>query len=201
MCGQVSYIRDRNGNLTSFQYENPWSYNSSTGVCTNNGSPNWLLQATDSLGRKINIAYGEVPGGLGSDVISFTGYSGLPRQITVQWTDLGSALKSGSLQTYEQLFGLSGVNEFDTVVASSVRLPNGQSYNFQYNPYGELVSVTLPTGGAYQYDWGSGYPGSPNGALLGAGSGDSISPANIYRRVLARRVYSDGNTLVLIKEV
>ena len=34
VCGQVVYIRDRNGNLTTFQYDNVWTYNSATGACS-----------------------------------------------------------------------------------------------------------------------------------------------------------------------
>jgi YD repeat-containing protein len=36
---------------------------------------------------------------------------------------------------------------------SSILLPNGQSYSFQYDSYGYITEMTLPTGGTIQYQW------------------------------------------------
>ncbi|MGO4210714.1 hypothetical protein AB4043_07780 [Terriglobus sp. YAF25] len=35
----------------------------------------------------------------------------------------------------------------------SIQLPDGSSYSFTYDSYGEMKSVTLPTGGVIQYGW------------------------------------------------
>jgi RHS repeat-associated protein len=35
----------------------------------------------------------------------------------------------------------------------SIQLPDGSSYHFSYDSYGEMTSVTLPTGGAIAYGW------------------------------------------------
>jgi RHS repeat-associated protein len=68
-------------------------------------------------------------------------------------------------------------------VTKEVVLPDGQSYKFYYNPYGELARVELPTGGAVEYD-----------PVPGSGAISSGSDYQIYRRVGERRVYPDGGT-------
>ena len=44
--------------------------------------------------------------------------------------------------------------KFNGVVLAEIDLPNGTSYRFRYNPYGEIDKIFLPTGGyeRYQYD-------------------------------------------------
>jgi hypothetical protein len=37
-----------------------------------------------------------------------------------------------------------------------VALPNGTSYQFQYNIYGEVARLVLPTGGTIEYEHGAG---------------------------------------------
>jgi RHS repeat-associated protein len=46
-----------------------------------------------------------------------------------------------------------------TTVASVV-LPNGQSYSFMYDSYGDITKITLPTGGYVSYFWSNGGAGS-----------------------------------------
>jgi RHS repeat-associated protein len=50
-------------------------------------------------------------------------------------------------------FGVSGVTEYSgsLTAITSIQLPNGTSYQFTYDSYGELASVTLPTGGQINY--------------------------------------------------
>jgi YD repeat-containing protein len=54
-------------------------------------------------------------------------------------------------------FGIAGVTEASQTrtVVTSIGLPNGTSYSFQYEPgtYGGLTSVTLPTGATISYTW------------------------------------------------
>ncbi|HEV2861442.1 MAG TPA: RHS repeat-associated core domain-containing protein [Pyrinomonadaceae bacterium] len=47
--------------------------------------------------------------------------------------------------------GQSGGELFDPVVLAEVVLPNGLSYKFSYNVYGEIDRVVYPTGGSEQY--------------------------------------------------
>jgi RHS repeat-associated protein len=172
--GLVTWVRDRNGNKTVFAYDNL----------------NRLSAITDPLNRQISIEYdvNDVsPYGL-CDRITMKGFGGAPRMIRISRTALGNVLRNTQAgdtttpETYYQLFpnlnGSSSSTQFNPDVISTVWLPNNQSYNFHYNIYGELARVDLPTGGAFEYDFGF------------AISGDEIN-----RRVLTRRVYKDSNTL------
>jgi len=52
-------------------------------------------------------------------------------------------------------FNQSGVAEWSGTLnpVQSIQLPDGSSYSFSYDSYGELSSVKLPTGGSIQYGW------------------------------------------------
>lgn len=157
--GNVSWIRDRNGNLVYSQ--------------------------TDAINRQITMT--TLPDG--SDQITYRGYQGALRTITVTRTSLGNALRAGySLQTHLQLFpelfAAWNMGTYNPLVISAVTLPDGRSYQFRYNSYGELARVVLPTGGAIEYD-------------MTASSGviQTASGYQIYRRVIERRTYVDGSTL------
>ena len=47
----------------------------------------------------------------------------------------------------------SGDYDFDMAVVSKVELPDGRSYRFYYNSFGEVARVILPTGGGRDYDY------------------------------------------------
>jgi YD repeat-containing protein len=168
--GKVMWIRDRNGNQLTFTY-------GGYGVTS----------VTDSLDRQVTIEYNVNDPQYGlCDRISFAGVGGAPRKIWVAKTNLGNALRSGySLQTYAQLFPyLSGGSTLHDPSGQvhSVWLPDGNRYQLRYNSHSELARVVLPTGGAFEYDWGD-VPGS------------ACTYPEIFRGVLERRVFRDGSTL------
>jgi RHS repeat-associated protein len=66
-------------------------------------------------------------------------------------------------------FGIAGVTEHSQIraVVTSIVLPNGTSYSFQYEngTYGGLTGITLPTGGTITYSWATLLPpGNPQAA-------------------------------------
>ena len=165
--GLVDWLQDRNGNRLTFTYSN-------TQVVT----------VTDSLNRQVTITYAS--GGIVYDQIFFKGFGQQQRSIKIWKASLGTVLRSGySLQTYAQLFpdfnGASSYTQFNPQKVSAVELPDGRSYQFRYNSYGELARVELPTGGSMEYDW------------IDANSVQNEGV--IYRRVSERRVYKEGATL------
>jgi YD repeat-containing protein len=173
--GLVSSMQDRNGNRLTFSYD-----------------PNGrVTRIVDSLNRQVTISYdvnAAAPYGL-CDQISFHGFGGgNTRTITVSKDTMSHVLRSGFvIRTYHDLFPTlsgSGSTPFDSTVVSRVWLPDGRSYQFQYNDYGELSRVVLPTGGAIEYDWVDGMNNSQTGGAIGNGQ--------IYRRVSERRVYPEG---------
>jgi RHS repeat-associated protein len=178
--GLVTWMRDRNGNKLSFTY---------TSFA--------LTTITDSLNRQITIEYGVMDPTYGyCNRIHYTGYNSTPRTIYLTIGNLSSALRPGagySVQSPHSLFPeLRGASTWtnDPYVLTGVYLPNGRGYKFYYNNYYEIARVELPTGGAVEYDWGAGLTGGPaSGATC-----YSCFPTEIYRRLLERRVYSNGGT-------
>src|SRR5688572_6387302 len=59
-----------------------------------------------------------------------------------------------STYTYVVGRGQSGASVFNPVVLSQIVLPNGQSYHFSYNRFGELAKVIYPAGGYQRYSHG-----------------------------------------------
>lgn len=174
--GNVTWMRDRNGNKASFTYN----------------TSHQVLTITDSLNRQVTFSYADYSSTF-SDQITFKGFGGTTRSITINHTPLTNALRTTNprnepasryqIQTYKGLFPEldgSASSSFTAYQVSSVTLPNGRQYQFFYNCYGELARVDLPTGGAIEYDYT---------AASGANSD------YIYRRVIERRVYPDGVNL------
>ena len=71
-------------------------------------------------------------------------------------------LESISISTH---FGGQGITEYSHTrqTVSSVGLPNGQSYSFIYDSYGDITQINLPTGGYVSYVW-TNTPGTSQGA-------------------------------------
>jgi len=175
--GNVTWMRDRNGNRLTFTYD------------TNSR----VTTITDSLNRQVTFSYADFVSTF-SDQITFKGFSGLTRSISINYSSLSNALRTTNprnepaaryqIQTYKGLFpelnNASTSTNYNPQVVSSVTLANGRQYQFFYNCYAELGRVNLPTGGAIEYDYT-------------AGSGASSD--EIYRRVIERRVYRDGGNM------
>ena len=176
--GRVSWIRDSNGNKLIFTQ-------------TSNG-----FVVTDSLNRQITVerVTDVAPYGL-CDRITFKGFGGASRVLRVSWTNLGNALRSGYvLQTphalWPELNNASPWGTHDPEVISRIWLPDGRSYKFQYNSYGELARAELPTSGAIEYDWAPGVSGSSGGGAYCTMNYNVFA----YRRVIERRIYPNGGS-------
>ena len=171
--GTVTWMQDRNGNRVSFIYD----------------GFKRVTQIKDSINRVITISYANLTN-IFYDQITFKGAGGATRVLRVWHANLGQVLRAGySLGSESSLFpelndGLT--DPYDPIKVSMVELPDGRSYKFYYNPYGELARTELPTGGAYEYDYNLG-----SGCLNPAGSTSNA----ILRRVKKRRVYPDGVTV------
>ena len=178
--GKTTYIRDRFGNLTTFEYAT--------------SHPNELQKIVDPEGREITFAYSQT-----ADTITFPKLGGGTQSVTVGFSPLASQLRSdfatAGLQTPHELFdavtdrcALNGSPRTECLVNPSlpsyVTLPNSKQYQFRYNAHAELAEVLLPTGGRVEYDWGGGGAvANPDGYL---GFEDL---ALIYRVVNQRRSY------------
>lgn len=100
-------------------------------------------------------------------------------------------------QGTERRIWISYDNDFPYHFPNLVVLPNGLSYRFYYNQYGDVIRLDLPSGGSLEYDYEEGVggvqptypPGYVNNVVPGF-YGDYV-----YRRVVARRVYREGHVL------
>lgn len=160
---------------------------------------------SDTLGRSLEIPLPQTPV-WGDDPYSLPGFGGVDLNYTFRWryhseslTVPGQPLRyTGNLQcgppntaVTPYLFAGDGSNAVcaeaqpaDRIVLSEIVLPNGKSYRFTYNIYGEIDKVYLPTGGyeRYQYDQvrpltatGAPYSGANRGVVDRWVSEDGIS--------------------------
>jgi hypothetical protein len=185
-AGKVTWIRDRNGNRLSFTY----------GTDPNDlDSLFRVVSITDSLNRQVTIQHKQTDQTYGLvDRTSFKGFGGASRTISIAcYGNLSSFFRPTtppySTQTLQQLFPeLNGAaTTYNPVVVSAVYLPDGRSFQFRYNPYGEVEQVVLPTGGAIEYRMADGSGAYPTYADAGN--------YQIFRRVKERHVYLEVGIL------
>jgi len=174
--GRIRWMRDRNGNKITFSYD----------------VARRVASITDSLNRQVTFSYPTQTTGFTQ--ISYKGFGGASRTIKIGQTNLANALRSGySMQSITQLFPeLNGGGPVDSVVVNYIEMPDGRTYQLRYNPYSELARVVLPTGGAIEYEYGAGLS---DGAASGVFTvSDPQTSKYIYRRLLERRIYTNGGT-------
>ncbi|HBB87171.1 MAG TPA: hypothetical protein DC047_06110 [Blastocatellia bacterium] len=98
---------------------------------------------------------------------------------------MSSAQPNTLFSTTDQQHKILRQTIFNPVVLSQIILPNGTSYTFTYNVYGEMNKIIYPTGGTETLTYG---PLTPLGGQLDDGT---YSQAN---RGVCSRVISDGTT-------
>ena len=101
-----------------------------------------VLSITDTLGRIVTFNYtnGQLTG------IGYKDSNGATQTIS-----LSKATFSGTC-TRQNPVASSGSCAVDSI--STIALPNGLAYSFQYNGFGELTKITYPMGGYTRYDYG-----------------------------------------------
>jgi YD repeat-containing protein len=174
--GRVEWLRDRNGNLVTFTYEE--------------SAYNRLANIKDALNRQITITYSHWDPELSDISITYKGFGGAPRTISIQRALLQDALIANeTTATFQALFpGTLGssTEQFNARVVKTITLPDNRTYQFRYNRYGELSRAELPTGGMFTYQWASGNTQNPSG----------WEGKFINRRVIKKSIYKDATTRV-----
>ncbi|HEY1938764.1 MAG TPA: hypothetical protein VGJ33_12580, partial [Candidatus Angelobacter sp.] len=157
------------------------------------GAPNGGGTVTDRNGNQITAASGNTfTDTLGMTALSVTG--GAPNPLVFTYTTSSGTPASVTItyvsQTVQTAFGCSGVSDYGPTsvpLVSTVTLPDGSSYSFQYeatpgapsNVTGRVKTITLRTGGTISYI----YTGGNNGIICTDGSTSGLS-----------RTTSDGTT-------
>jgi RHS repeat-associated protein len=182
-AGLVTSIRDRNGNQVVLTYgttpQDPITYNR-------------VISIVDSLDRQVSISYANNTT-VFYDQISYKGFNGASRTARIYYASLSQRLRSGyTPQNYRHLFpdyntgDPNDPNTYNPTVIASLEIPDGRSYQFSYNPYAELARIVLPSGGAVEYDH------TPTSGVICTGI--DCTTSEVYRRMIERRVYPDGNS-------
>jgi YD repeat-containing protein len=151
-------VEDRNGNAISIT-EQPDANNTQDYTATD-GFGNAVLLTNHTIygppSHTVELAY---PGA------SSTGFSTVIHFFSLSYLGLAGG---ESLQSYHALFPeLAGskYSYFNPVLVTSIVLADQTTYSFQYNSYGEVVSLTLPTGAAYTYKYPEAYNNTGDGVV------------------------------------
>ncbi len=195
--GLIKWMRDRNGNKLLFEY----TY--AIDPMINSGAFPILSKITDSLNRKVEIFYNVTDPIRGlCNKITYTGFDATARTIYITYAPLENVLRADkTLETFLELFDFTSpqpdgpitpTDDFNPRRVSAVWLPDGRSYQFRYNSYGELARVELPTSGWIQYEFATGIDVS--NPLPGVHQN-----TDAYRRLVERRD-STGSLLTIGKQ-
>jgi len=140
-CTQIFYmVTDTRGNKITYNYP------------SGAGSLDEATSITDSVGRTIpripDYQYGisSYPSAHCSYTLNYPGVDGSTYPVQI---------------CYKQYSAKSSFNNAiddghsDFVSIAFVTLPNGTSWQFSYNTWGDISSITLPTGAVISYEWAS----------------------------------------------
>ena len=150
----TAVVRLRDGSQIQFPINN-WGASSGGSLATyasliadSNGNVISVSQSgqtiTDTLNRSITIT---------GNSIQYKDSNGQPRTVTLNYS---SQFPNSAVPTFTSpAVGQSGIAEVAatpiSTMLSSIVLPDGLSYSFQYNEFGEVVEVTYPSGGYTRY--------------------------------------------------
>ncbi|MGC9951151.1 MAG: hypothetical protein ABSF64_32750, partial [Bryobacteraceae bacterium] len=193
-AGHVTGIYDTRGNYTQILLDELPS-NSSGDI-----AGYWVQDPDD---RRTFVSLADLGSPPVQDAIQFTGAGGAIRYAYVQYTQMQYALIQGqgqAIQTLGCLFpnlalSLGGSSTFDPYVISAIILPNSEQYSFLYNTYGDVAQITLPTGGAVQYDYPT-FTSPTCPTTTNDPSGYNRFTSTVQRRLQQRRVYPGGVTTI-----
>jgi YD repeat-containing protein len=143
-------ITDTLGRLVTFTW--PSGGSPSDGVTNAIGASSIAYNNSNGQNQTIQLIYGGSPqaasGELdqpGISLQSSAGYGIVPQTaspgvIYIQWEGYGGNINNPNVNLSQNPL-------------SAILLPNGQSYTFQYDAFGDLIKITYPDGGYTRYDY------------------------------------------------
>lgn len=205
LTNNITKITDRNGNYMTFEYEtaitDQW---------------NFLKKITDSMGREVNIIYGDFNQTTYFDDIVYKGFGATERRIRIHYEPVETSMVPGQslgVPLFPGVIGRCffvasgepcsppsppppGSGHFATSlkVPTAIVMPNGREYRFLYNNYLEVARIKYPSGSFTDYSFGGLTGAEPDGyiqPLCGSCGGGTI-----YRRVTGLKNYDEMGTLV-----
>lgn len=169
-------MEDRNGNIVS---------------------PATWTTGTDTAGRSMAV---QIPAVAGTYTVYGLQYTVATEQISLNYTPQQTlTIVTGASNC--NLTGVFGANHATITVISSITLPNGEEYQFHYDPtYGVIDEIDFPEGGKVTYSWGlsSSYEEVASFPAIQSGTGMSMSNACTVQYqvpvVTSRTVYFNGSS-------
>jgi len=106
---------------------------------------------TDTMGRFIPAP--RIMISTPCETLNFPGSNGGTAPITICYGSNGTAIRSsfGLSNVFDGNYDNAGFAGFPGI--ASITLPNGTSWQFHYNNFGFISSISLPTGGTISYTW------------------------------------------------
>jgi RHS repeat-associated protein len=167
-------VEDRNGNKINIAY---------TGVANNKVAFN----VTDTLGRTVVSSSGFASP---SDTVAV---AGLSNPYTVTWGTAAFNFTPAATETGGAKCVFAGTANSVPVI-DSIRLPNGQTYQFSYDAiFGQISKITYPTGGYVSYQWGY----NPQAAIVYWSSFNGCVAKYDVPAVIKRFISFDGQNIAL----
>src|SRR5207244_3854429 len=112
-------------------------------------------QWSDTMGRTISIPWPANPQATDYtySLLVFATSSTSPKPPTIFTSGTSSTDEPADPRAFTYVVGRgqAGAELFNPVVLAEIILPNGQSYKFSYNEFGEIDKVSYPTGGYQRY--------------------------------------------------
>ncbi len=128
------------------------------------GSTSSGFVLTDTLGRQVtintggvnsgSIAYKDSNGATQTTILNYSSFPSSARPVFCEPLAVGETLPSGcpSSTPVNNSVTSVGADSLQSML-SSIVLPDGLSYTFQYDAYGEIIEITYPTGGYTRYTY------------------------------------------------
>ncbi len=163
-------------------------------ITTNQNPQGGVTSWTDTLGRVIPSTYttSSLTGCPATATSASTwgppGPNGSTLQYKFCWATINISFTAPNCTPLNK--GCQPTSTTNTQMVGLV-LPNSTAWTFAYDSFGELIKITLPTGGSISYAWTY-----TSGNCVGAPYVDPISGVNTgllpYRRAVTQRTVNDG---------
>lgn len=135
---QVYYVQDPSGNRIT--------YNTPSGQCSGGNPTDWATSITDSIGRQIpRFTSHQLSQPVGCYTKNYPAWNGATAPLKVCTAQYTTTSDFNDPNVREGAFLFTGI--------SSVELPDHSKWQFGYSSWGELNSITLPTGAVISYVW------------------------------------------------
>jgi hypothetical protein len=197
---RCDWVKDRNGNKITFDYTNGLAITDQLGRITR-----VQRNVTDPQNPQVTLAllvtlpgqnrYYKVKSGLMSAHYRSDIHPTIP-VITGDYDPLSYGYGWGTAtRLFIHSYGMDTERIDNWNVLSELVLPDGRSMLFNYNQYGEVAEVQMPTGGKIWYDYGS-FNAFPSGnSPVWETAADLHTDIAIDRALVSRRTLPDGITL------